>query len=165
MAHRPTSIALIFWLAAAPLVMAQQAEPQTSVAATGTVQAEQGVIAGSVLDQDRKPLPDARVRLRNLRTSQIEQNSTTDRKGEFRFVAEPETPYVVELSDPSGRILTLSEVITLHKGEVSATVLIAGAELPAFAHFFGNAAGLLAVALSGLGVTTLQDAPPLSPEK
>ena len=164
MAHRTLSIALVILLMTAPAVPAQQQQQQSSAAPVAAQTTDKAIIAGSVLDQDSKPLPDARVRLRNLRTSNIEQTSSTDRKGEFRFVADPDTPYLVELVDSDGGIVSVSDVVTLHKGEVSGTVLIA-ASRSSFAHFFGITAGALAAALSGLGITTIQDAPPLSPEK
>ena len=157
MAHRAASIALAILLATAPVMAQQQPAP-------GTAPADRAVIAGTVLDQDSRPLPDARIRLRNLRTSRIEQTSSTNRKGEFRFLADPDTPYLVELVDSEAGIVAVSDVVTLNRGEVSGTLLIAAAR-SSFAQFFGITAGALATALSGLGITTLQVEPPLSPEK
>ena len=161
MAHGAASIALSVLLATAPL-MAQQRAP--IVSAPGTAPGDRAVIAGSVLDQDSRPLPDARIRLRNLRTSHIEQISSTNRKGEFRFLAAPDTPYLVELVDSEARIVAVGDVVTLNSGEVSGIVLMAAARSSS-AQFFGITAGALAAALSGLGLTTLQVEPPLSPEK
>ena len=125
------------------------------------------MIAGTVSDPQSKPLAEARVRLRNLQTGQIDQTAVTTATGEFRLVTVPEIPYVVELADLEGRIVSISDVIVTHVGEIASTTLSAGARLPALAHLFGNSTGSIIAALAGLGVTAPGGDPltPLSPEK
>jgi hypothetical protein len=127
----------------------------------------QAVIAGTVVDQNSLPLADARVRLRNLQTREIEQESTTNTRGEFMFVAKPEIPYVVELVDRSNQILAVGEVIVVRAREVAGTLVSAPARIPGISHLFGNTAGAVVAAVSGLGITAFdsQNQPPVSPEK
>ena len=130
-----------------------------------TASSTRSMIAGTVFDPQSNPMADARVRLRNLQTGQIDQTAVTNRVGEFRLVAVPDIPYVVELADEDGRIVSISDVIIAHVGEVAATTLTAGTRLPAFARIFGNTAGTVLAAMTGLGVTAAGGGPPLSPEK
>jgi hypothetical protein len=123
------------------------------------------MIAGTVFDQQSKPMADVRVRLRNLQTGQIDQTAVTNRAGEFRLVAEPDIPYVVELADTEGRIVSTSDVIVAHVGEIAATALTAGSRLPALARIFGNTTGSVLAALSGFTLPVADGGPPLSPEK
>ena len=154
-------------LTAVPL----HAQGSTANAAVGGARNVKGVssarsmIAGTVLDPQSRPMADVRVRLRNLQTGRIDQTAVTNRTGEFRLVAEPEIPYVVEIADSEGRIISTSDVIVAHSGEIAATALSAGTQLPAFARFFGNTAGSVLAAMTGLGVTAAGGNPPLSPEK
>ena len=149
------------WLTTAPVV-AQQTTPRAAPPAAA--EAARAVVAGSVVDQDRAPLPDAQVRVRNLRTSRIDQTAAANHKGEFRFLVDSDTPYVIELVDSEARIVSISDVITLNKGEVSG-ILLTGTSRASLAQFFGNTTGAVAAALSGFGLTSLHAAPPLSPEK
>lgn len=123
------------------------------------------MIAGTVLDPHSKPMIEARVRLRNLQTGRIDQTAVTNRAGEFRLVAEPDIPYVVELADTDGRIVSISDVIVVRTGEVAATALTAGARLPGLARLFGNTTGSVLAAMSGFTLPVADDGPPLSPEK
>ena len=123
------------------------------------------MIAGYVFDPQSKPMAHARVRLRNLQTGQIDQTAITNAAGEFRLVAVPDIPYVVELADTDDRIVSISEVIVAHVGEVASTTLTAGTRLPALARLFGKTTGSLIAAMAGFGIPAVRGGPPLSPEK
>ena len=70
-----------------------------------------GLINGRAVDSDQKPMAKATVRLRNLEANSIDQIVTTNEAGEFSFVAVPEVPYVVEITDQGGRIAAVGDVI------------------------------------------------------
>jgi hypothetical protein len=123
------------------------------------------MIAGTVSDPQSRPIVEARVRLRNLVTGRIDQTAVTNAAGEFRLVAVPETPYVVELADAEGRIVSISDVIIAQAGEIASTALTAGARLPALARLFGNTTGSIIAAMAGVGIPVAGGGPPLSPEK
>jgi hypothetical protein len=76
------------------------------------------LISGVAVDSHQKPLPKARLRLRNLEINAIEQNATANNNGEFSFAARPNVPYVVEIADQAGRIIAVSDVIVANAGEV-----------------------------------------------
>jgi hypothetical protein len=138
-------------------------KPTTSKPAA---KASDSVIAGTVIDQNALPLPNAHVRLRNLQTKDIEQNTTTNTRGEFVFVVKPELPYVVELVDRSGQIVAVGDVVVTRVSEVAGTLLRAPARIPGISDLFGDTASAIFTAVSGLGITAFdQDHPPVSPEK
>jgi hypothetical protein len=123
------------------------------------------LIRGTAATADAVVVPDAVVRLRNLDTSTIEQVSATNRAGEFSFVASSEVPYVVELVDQPGRVIALGPVVVARSGEVAGSTLVVPTAIPAYSNAFRSTAGAVATALGGTGLTTLSDAPPLSPER
>jgi hypothetical protein len=128
--------------------------------------APDSVIAGTVIDQNALPLPNAHVRLRNLQTKDLEGDATTNARGEFVFVVKPEVPYVVELVDRSGQIVAVGDVVVARAGEVAGTLLKAPARIPGISDLFGDTASMIFSAVSGLAITAFdQDQPPVSPEK
>ena len=138
--------------------------PQAARHVNGTSSAR-SMIAGTVYDAESKPMANARVRLRNLQTGQIDQTAVTNAAGEFRLIAVPDIPYVVELADTDGRMVSISDVIVAHVGEVAATTLTAGTRLPALARLFGKTTGSVIAAMAGFGVPAVRGGLPLSPEK
>lgn len=154
-------------LTAAPLhtqdlVAAPSPQPALNLTSTTTMRS---MIAGTVSDPHSKPIANALVRLRNLETGRIDQTAVTNTAGEFRLVAAPEIPYVVEFADAEGRIVSISDVIIAHVGEIASTALTAGARLPALARVFGKTTGSVIAAIAGFGVPAVRGGPPLSPEK
>jgi hypothetical protein len=80
-------------------------------------------IIGSVIDIRQVPVANARVRLRNLNTGKIEQETTTNEKGEYAFqLVEPGT-YVVEMVIADGTIIALSNAGALQRFETLQTVV------------------------------------------
>jgi hypothetical protein len=154
---------LAFMLSAA-VTAAGPAETPRSVIATLTVNPDKCVIYGTALDVNATPLPHAAVRLRNLDTKTIEQTSTTNVLGEYVFIAFPDTAYVVEIADAPGRVIAVGDVISTRAGEIAGGVVIVPAATQA-AGLFRNALGTVLSAVAGTGLTVLQAAPPLSPEK
>jgi len=80
-------------------------------------------IIGTVIDIRQVPVANARVRLRNLNTGQIEQEGQTNDKGEYVFaIVEPGT-YVVEMATVEGTIIALSNAGTVARHETLQTVV------------------------------------------
>lgn len=83
----------------------------------------QTLIVGTVIDIRQMPVANARVRLRNLNTGKIEQESQTNTLGEYVFeVLEPGT-YVVEMVLTDGTIVALSNAGALARYETLQTVV------------------------------------------
>ncbi|HKY23486.1 MAG TPA: carboxypeptidase-like regulatory domain-containing protein [Vicinamibacterales bacterium] len=127
----------------------------------------EALIKGTALDMSSAPLANAPVRLRNLLSNQIEQTSFANELGEFTFLARPEVPYVVEITDRAGRVLAVGDIITAQVGDVAGAIVTAPTRLPALGDIFGDSAGLVASAASGLGVTATgpKVLPEVSPER
>lgn len=154
------------FLLSAVLAAAGQIEPPRTVAEMQVANPDKCVIYGTAVDLNAAPLPDVRVRLRNLETRTIEQVSTTNRIGEFVFVALPDVPYVVEIADRPGRVLAVGDVILIRAGEVAGSVIVVPAPIQGSAGLFRSTAGSVASAVAGTGLAWLGSPdPPLSPEK
>jgi hypothetical protein len=99
-----------------PVAPAASREP--AAAGPRATSAVKSLINGVAIDSHQKPLPKARLRLRNLEINAIEQNTTANNSGEFTFAARPNVPYVVEIADHAGRIVAVSDVMVANAGEV-----------------------------------------------
>ena len=124
------------------------------------------VIQGVALDGERKPLRNARVRLRNLEVNEVERTSTSSARGEFTFAARPEIPYVIEVADASGRVLGVGDVVTAHAGETAGTLVVLPSRLPATGGIFGETAASVIAAATSIGLTVVDPAlPKVSPTR
>lgn len=144
------------------------APPNVAGTAGGPVPTRnQSFIYGQVVDGNSAPIPNARVQLRNLETTQIEQVSRANYLGEFGFVVQPEIPYVVELADQAGRIIAVGDVITAHAGDVAAATMVALPRSPTLAGVFRDTAMSVMSAATATGFTAVQAtvAPFVSPER
>lgn len=143
--------------------------PQQITAAAGrAAQSAQSVIHGTAIDSNSSPLPNASVRLRNLHTNQVEQTSTANQVGEFSFAAQPEIPYVVEITDQAGHIIAVGDVVVAQAGAVAGTLVAVPTRLPALAGGFSQTAGSVLSAATSTGITVFQSIaqlPPASPER
>ena len=80
-------------------------------------------IIGMVIDIFQVPVANAKVRLRNLNTGQIEQEAQTNDKGEYVFaIVEPGT-YVVEMVLIDGTVIALSNAGALLRYETLRTLV------------------------------------------
>lgn len=163
------SMVLAVTMQTAPLLAqsGKSAPPSPKVRnATSTVDTR-SMITGTVVDRSGSPLPNQRVRLRNLDTKAAEQLSTTNHEGFFQFPAKPDVPYIVELVDSNEQAVAVSELVAPRVREVASTLITAPARTPALGGIFGETAGAVLAAVAGLGITTAAaaDAPPVSPEK
>jgi hypothetical protein len=142
------------------------ADGPSTVVNKQTIGPDKCVIRGTAVTTEAIPLPNRRVRLRNLDTSAIEQVSITDKVGDFSFIALPEVPYVVEFADDPGQVLAVGPVVLARAGEVVGGGIVVPTMVPAYSSAFRSTAGALISALGGTGLTALQPPiPPLSPER
>jgi hypothetical protein len=151
---------------AKPVAPRDKAMPTS--AARVTKPGVRSMINGTVVDVDGNAVPSATAQLRNLQANKIEQTTIATRTGEFTFVAEPGLPYVVEVADQTGRIIAVGDVVIPQTGEVAVALVKIPARLPVIAGIFGETAGSIISATTGMGVTAIQSSlpdPPLSPEK
>ena len=175
---RALTIATLLLLPATAAIAQQSPRPQAAKPAAARPKVATRAVAkpsartminGTVVDVDGNTVPNAAVQLHNLQSNKVEQSMTANRTGEFTFVAEPDLPYVVEVVDQTGRIIAVGEVTIPQSGEVVAAIVKIPARLPVIAGIFGETAGSLISAATGMGVTAIQSSipepPPLSPEK
>ena len=126
----------------------------------------QSLINGVAVDSNRKPLPNAAVRLRNLAVNAIEQATTANLVGEFTFVARPEVPYVVEMTDSAGRAVAVGDVIFANAGEVAGALVAMPSHLPPLAAIYTETASAVTAAATDANLTVIDpDLPPVSPKK
>ena len=141
-------------------------ERQAARGAGAAARKVKSMVNGVAVDSDKTPLPNARVRLRNLQVNEVEKVATANQLGEFNFAIAPDVPYVVELADQSGNIVAVSDVLVANAGEVAGAVISLPSKLPALAGMFGETASSVLSAVAGTGLTVVDpDLPPLSPEK
>ncbi len=156
----------LFTASASSQVVQPVGSPGAPTTVGTSVKKGEALINGTAADTNSVPLPNATVRLRNLADNRIEQVAISDQLGKFSFIARPEIPYVVEVSDRLGHLLAVGDVIIVQAGEVAAAAVMIPSRLPGIAGLFGQTANsVLSVAsLAGMAVVDPDD-PPLSPEK
>ena len=132
------------------------ARQQRSPAPSAPPQTARSIVHGTAVDNRSRPLPGAKVQLRNLQINEIEQVESANQLGEFTFVVQPEVPYVVEIADRAGRIIAVGNVITAQVGEVAGAVVAIPTGLPALAGVFGETAGSVISAASSAGITAIE---------
>jgi hypothetical protein len=125
------------------------------------------VLRGKTVDADTTPVPNARVRLRNLGTREVEHIGMANTVGEFSFVMRPETPYVVEVANEAGRVIAVGDVIVAHAGDVASAVVALPTRVSPLAGAFAEtkASVVSAAADSGIATVETEVLPLVSPEK
>jgi hypothetical protein len=118
-------------------------------------QEARSLINGVAMDSDRHPLKQVRVRLRNLEINEVEQTATSGERGEFSFSVRPDVPYVVELTDRTGRVVAVGDIVTTNVGEVAASIVSLPARLPALAGVFADTASSVISAATGTGLAVV----------
>ena len=169
--HVRLKVALTAVLLSTAVVSAQQPVrvegPKSTRAAAQLVSRDiRTAIHGIALDSERRPLRDARLRLRNLELKAIERTATSDTRGEFSFPARPDTPYIVEIADSSGRVLAAGNVVTAQAGESAGTLVVLTSGLPVSGGLFTETAAAVIAAATGIGVTVVDPTlPKVSPTR
>jgi hypothetical protein len=112
-------------------------------------------IVGSAWNADNSPIPNARLRLRNVETGRVEGTTVGDESGQFTFTGVEPGTYVVELVSETGKILTVGNSFTVGPRETVASFVRLGTKAPWYNGFFGNAALAVATAAAATGLTAL----------
>ena len=135
-------------------------------ALSGNAGAKAGARATSILGAawhaDNSPIPNARVRLRNVHTGRIEAAAVANERGQFAFTSIEGGTYAIELVSEDGRVLALGHTFTAAPGETVATFVRLANKVPWFKAIFGagdgffsNAAALVAASAAATGVTAI----------
>jgi hypothetical protein len=112
-------------------------------------------VLGAAWSFDNKPLPKARLRLRNLASGRIEAATEADDRGQFTFAKLEGDTYCIELVDESGKVLAVGHPFIVAPGETVATFVRLGARVPWYAGFFKDAAAAAIATAAGEGITAL----------
>lgn len=132
------------------------ADPSGRPLATAATAARRSTsILGAAWNADNSPIPNARLRLRNVQTGRVEATTTADEEGRFTFAAVEGGSYVVELLSETGKVLALGHPFTIAPGETVATFVRLGTKVPWYAAFFSSAAEAAASAAALTGVTAI----------
>ena len=79
------------------------------------------VVSGRAWHADDTPVPNAKLRLRNVTTGRVAAVTVTNVAGEFTFADISAGTYIVELLSEGGKIIGISGVVTVQRGESVAT--------------------------------------------
>ena len=109
-----------------------------------------GFIAGST-SIDGKPLPNVRVRLRDLDTGELAGTTTANAAGEFSFSGLTPGNYVVEMVSAEGTIIGTSVNITITTAVMAATNVTVGVSAAALGATVGGTAGAAAGGIATAG--------------
>lgn len=149
-----------------PVSTAKSVRPAVKTVPVRAGKETRSLINGVVLDSDRHPLKQVRVRLRNLEINEIEQTAISGDRGEFSFSARPYVPYVVEVLDSTSRVIAVGDIVTTNAGEVAAASVSLPARVPALAGIFAETASSVISAATGTGLTVVDpDLPKVSPRE
>jgi hypothetical protein len=88
---------------------------------------QSGSVNGVAKGSNQNALSHHRVQLRSLNTGELEGTTVTSDSGAFTFGGVPAGGHVVELVDPSGRVIGLSNAVAVNAGSVSAVTVVAAA--------------------------------------
>src|SRR5438132_14146945 len=80
-------------------------------------------IQGNTLTEMSGPLPNASVRLRDVRSGRIVDVTTSDKAGLFVFRRVDPGSYVVELVGNDQRVLAASQLLNINAGELLSTMV------------------------------------------
>jgi Carboxypeptidase regulatory-like domain len=152
-------------LAAAP-ARAQQPvltalHPTSAVVVTPTP--GETAIQGVTLTALSAPLPNANVRLRDLRSGRVTDATTSDKDGRFTFLRVEPGSYVVELIGKDQMVLAASPVLNLNAGELISTVLKLPLRMAASGFLSRGVPALVAVAAASAAAGVLASTAPGQP--
>ena len=126
---------------------------------------ETGVVRGVVWAGDNSPVPNAKVRLRNIETGRVISASETSASGQFVFGNVAKGSYLVELVSDNGKVLAVGPTFRIEAGQTISTVVRLPTRRSWYAGMFSNAAAAVIAAASSVGLTAVgTHGPPISPQ-
>ena len=124
-----------------------------------------GFVRGVVWNADNSPLPNGKVRLRDVLTGRVEGQAVTTDRGEFVFDKVQRATYVTEVVDEAGKVIAVGQSFQLESGATVATFVRLPPRQSWLAGAFSNTAAAVIAAASSAGVTAIgTKAPPVSPQ-
>jgi len=124
-----------------------------------------GTVRGVVWTADNSPVPNAKVRLRDLQVGRLEAEAVTTERGEFVFDKVHSASYIIEVVDESGKVIAVGQSFRVDSGATVATFVRLPARQSWIAGAFTNTAAAVIAAASSAGVTAIgSKAPPVSPQ-
>jgi hypothetical protein len=123
--------------------------------APGVVGGRSTSILGAAWKSDNTPIPNAKLRLRNVLTGRIEATTVANELGQFAFTGIESGTYAIELVSDTAKVLTIGHTFTVAPGETIATFVRLGTKIPWFNGFFGNAAAAASATAASTGVTAI----------
>jgi hypothetical protein len=142
----------------APRAMAG-ALPGTNASVVTTIQ-------GNALTSTNGVLPNAVVRLRDVRFGRVAATATTDKSGLFEFRGIEPGSYVVELVGSDGTILATSQILVVEAGQALSAIVKLPFSAPPFGGIFGHtaaSAAVVAAAAAASGVLAVKITNVISP--
>jgi Carboxypeptidase regulatory-like domain len=112
-------------------------------------------VLGNAWKADNTPLPNARVRLRNVATARAVATATANESGRFTFNNLEAGSFAVELLNDQDKVIAIGQVFTIAQGETIATFVRLASRAPGLGGLFSNIATTAVTAASSLGVTAL----------
>src|SRR5262245_6227765 len=107
-----TVLVTFMTMAAGPLGV--MASPQDSIA-----------LKGRAFTTSLQAFPDARVQIRDLKTGQLVNSTTTNATGEFSFENLKPGDYIVELANAAGNVQGMSAPFTLGAAKIATVSVVA----------------------------------------
>jgi hypothetical protein len=131
--------------------------------AGGALGAAATSILGAAWRADNSPIPQAKLRLRNVQTGRIEATAVANELGQFAFTSIESGTYVIELVSETGTVIALGHTFAIAPGETVATFVRLGSRAPWFNAIFGgggdgffsNAASIVSSSAASTGVTAI----------
>jgi hypothetical protein len=166
--HRSLRRACLHTFAVGLALVAGAADTGVCAAASaprGAAAPAPGVIRGVVWNADNSPLPNGKVRLRDVSTGRVEGQTMTTGGGEFVFNNVHSALYVAELVDKGGNVIAVGSSFRVDAGAIVTTFIRLLPRRSWLAGAFSNSAGVVIAAAAGAGVTAIgAKAPPVSPQ-
>jgi len=152
-------------LAAAPAAAQQPVLTPSRRAAPVIVTPTPGATAieGVTLTALSAPLPNASVRLRDVRSGRVTDATTSDKDGAFTFLRVDPGSYLVELVDRDQNVLAASPMLNLNAGELISTIVKLPLRMPAAGLLGRGAPTLLAVVAASAAAGVLASTTPGQP--
>ena len=124
-------------------------------------------VQGGAWHADNTPIPEARLRLRNVVSGRIEATTAADGAGQFVFDDVAEGTYLVELVSERGKVLAISRTFPVVRGQSVATFVRLPEKDRSLIAFFRNASlGVLAsAAIVGVVALSPESVTPVSPNR